>query len=94
MDISVATMPGCVRAAGFFPIRGDHRHHLIAVDDLAALVDDEHAIGVAVERDADVGAHFAHFVHERRRRRRAHVAVDVEAVRLDADLEDFRAEFP
>ena len=33
--------------------RGDH-HDLVAVDELAVLVDGEHAIGVAVEREPDV----------------------------------------
>ena len=37
------------------PLR-DQRHHLVAVDDLALLVDDDQPVGVAVERDADVGA--------------------------------------
>ena len=35
-------------------MRGD-REHLVAVDDLALLVDRDHAIGVAVERETDVG---------------------------------------
>ena len=35
--------------------RGDH-HDLVAVDEHAALVDREHAIGVAVERETGVGA--------------------------------------
>ena len=34
----------------------DQRHQLVAVDDLALLVDDDQPVGVAVERDADVGA--------------------------------------
>ena len=42
------------------PALGDHREQLIAVDDVAALVGDHDAVGVAVERDADVGAHLAH----------------------------------
>ena len=41
------------------PGLGDHRHQLIAVDHAALLVDDDHAVGVAVERDADIGAHLA-----------------------------------
>ena len=39
--------------------RGDH-HDLVAVDDLAAFVDREHPIGVAVEREADVGSRRDH----------------------------------
>ena len=38
----------------------DNRHQLIAVDQMALFIDDQHAVGVAVEGDADVGAHFAH----------------------------------
>ena len=36
--------------------RRDQRHQLVAVDQLALLVDDDQAVGVAVEREADVGA--------------------------------------
>ena len=36
----------------------DHGHQLVAVNDLALLVDDDDAVGVAIERDADIGAHF------------------------------------
>jgi hypothetical protein len=67
---------------------------LVAVDRLALLVDDEDAVGVAVERDADVGAQLANLPRERIRRRRADVAVDVEPIRLDADRDDLRAELP
>ena len=31
------------------------RHDRVAVDDLPLLVDHDHAVGVAVERDADLG---------------------------------------
>ena len=48
------------QAAGLVFQRGDHRQELVAVDEMAALVDDDHAIGVAVERDADIGPHFPH----------------------------------
>ena len=57
-------------------------------------VDDHHPVGVAVERDADVGAQLPHFLGEGVGRGRADVAVDVHAVRLDADRENFRAQFP
>jgi hypothetical protein len=33
----------------------------------ALLVDDDDAVGVAIERDADVGAHFVHLLLQRRR---------------------------
>ena len=34
----------------------DQRHQLVAVEDHAALVGDDQPVGVAVERDADIGA--------------------------------------
>ena len=43
--------------SALLPGLGDHRHQLVAVDDAALLVDDHHPVGVAVERDADIGAH-------------------------------------
>ena len=33
----------------------DHGHELVAAFDMAFFVADEHTIGVAVERDADIG---------------------------------------
>jgi hypothetical protein len=36
--------------------RADQRHDLVAVDGLALFVDDDQPVGVAIERDADVGA--------------------------------------
>ena len=92
--MTVATMPGWVEASVRLPALRDDRHQLVAVDDMAFFVDDQHAVGVAVERDADIGAHFAHFGGERFGRGRADVAVDVEAVGLDADREHLGAEFP
>ena len=61
---------------------------------LALLVDDHHAVGVAVERDADVGAHLAHLVAQRLGRGRAALEVDVVAVGLDADLDHLGAQLP
>src|SRR5438270_13749487 len=34
---------------------GSHRQQLVAIDEMAAFVDDNHAIGITVERDADDG---------------------------------------
>jgi len=65
-----------------------------SAQEVAIAVDDHDAIGVAVERDADVGAHFADLRGERGGGGRAHVAVDVEAVRIDPHREDLGAEFP
>ena len=41
------------------PASRDQRHDLVAVDDVAVLVGDDEPVGVAVERDADVGAMLA-----------------------------------
>ncbi len=61
---------------------------------MSFFVDDDDAIGVAVERDADVGAHLPHLARQRFRRGRSALLVDVEAVRLDADREHLGAELP
>ncbi len=61
---------------------------------MAALVDDDDAVGVAIERDADIGAEFAHLARQSFGRRRADILVDVEAVRIDADRDHLRAKLP
>ena len=76
------------------PALGDHRQQLVAIDQMAVLVGDDDAIGVAIERDADIGAHFEHLAAERLGRSRAAFAVDVEAVRLDADGDHVGAQLP
>ena len=73
---------------------GDDRHELIAVDHAAFLVDDHHAIGVSVERDADIGAHFIDLANEVAGCGRAAILVDVEAVWIDADLDHVGAKLP
>ena len=85
-------MPFAGEPALVAPIGGDDRHQLVAVDDAALLVDEHDAIGVAVERDAEIGAHLPHLLGERLRRGRADVAVDVEAVRIDAERDHLGAE--
>ncbi len=92
--MTVATMPGRVSRPSSRQLLRDHGHQLVAVDQMALLVDDDDAVGVAVERDADVGAQLAHLARQRVGRGRADVAVDVEAVRLDADGDDLRAQLP
>ena len=91
-DITVETTAGLRQPAVVAPAFGDHGEELVAVDQMAALVHDHHPVGVAVERDADIGAHFADLAAERLGRGRAAVAVDVEAVRFDADRHDVGAE--
>ena len=61
---------------------------------MAALVDDDDAVGVAVQRDADVGAHLAHLAAQRFRGGRTAFLVDVETVRLDADRDHVGAQLP
>ena len=73
---------------------GDDGEQLVAVDDVAVLVGDDHAVGVAVERDADVGAHLTHFATQFRGRGRAAIVIDVEAVGADPDRDHFGAELP
>ena len=85
---------GLRQAAVLLPALGDDREQLVAVDEVAALVGDHHAIGVAVERDPDVGAHLPHLAAERIRLGGAAILVDVEAVGIDADREHLGAEFP
>jgi hypothetical protein len=76
------------------PALRHHGHQLIAIDHMPLLVDDEHAIRIAIERDAEIGPHFLHLAHQRIGRGGADLAIDVEPVRLDADRNDFRAELP
>ena len=70
--------------AGGVPRGGDKRHQLIAVDEPAALVGDQQAVGVAVEGDADIGAAGDDLALHRRRRHGAAILVDVEPVGRDA----------
>ena len=58
------------------------------------LIDDDDPVGVAIERDADIGTHFLDLGAQRVRRRRANFVVDVEAVWFDADGEHLGAQFP
>jgi hypothetical protein len=72
----------------------DHRQQLVAVDDAPALVDDEHAVGIAIQRDADIGAHFLHLLAKRRGLGRAAFVVDIEAVGLDPHGDHLGVELP
>ncbi len=69
-----------------------HRQDLIAVDDLAALVDQDHPVGVAVDRDADVRAVLARDFGDVLRVGRAAALVDVGAVGLVPDCDHLGAE--
>ena len=76
-----------------FPRCRDHAEQLVAIDDLAVLVAHHDAVGVAIERDADVGAIVVHRIDHGAGVGGADLAVDVEAVGLVADREDLGAEF-
>jgi len=66
---------------------------LVAVIQAARRVTHDQAVGVAVERDAEIGAMLDDGRGHGSRRRGAEARVDVEAVRLVADGNDFRAQF-
>ena len=85
---------GLGETAVFLPALRDDRQQLVAVDDMAALVDQDDAVGVAVERDADIGAHLAHLAAQGFRRGRAAFLVDVETIGIHADRDHVGAEFP
>ena len=74
------------------PALRDHRQQLVAVDDAPALVDDEHAVGVTVERDADIGAHFLYLLAKSGGLGRAAFVIDIEAVGIDPDGDDLGVE--
>ena len=67
-------------------------HHLVAVNDAALLVDGQAAVGVAVERDAEVIAAGFDRVAERFQMRRAAAVIDVDAVRLVVQILRFQRE--
>ena len=73
--------------------RGE-RDQLVAVDDDAVAVDGEHAVAVAVEREAGVVAALAHGLGERVDVRGAAAVVDVAPVGLGGEHLDVGAEAP
>ena len=56
-------------AAGKMHVARDQAEDLVAVDDFAAFIGEDDAVGIAVERDADIGAMFQHGGAEVFRRR-------------------------
>src|SRR5262249_55953963 len=76
------------------PAFGDDGEELISVDDTTAFVDDDHAVGVAVERNPDIRPHLAHLECERIGDRAAAFLVDIEPVGLNADGDDFGPKLP
>src|SRR5260370_13615441 len=70
----------------------EHRDDLVPVDGLAVLVDREHPVAVAVERDTKIEVAAAHELLQRRKIGGAAADVDVAAVRFVADRLDLRTE--
>ena len=60
----VATTPPPDEAIGLLPGLGNDCHELVAIDDGAIFIDYQHAVGIAIQRDADVGSHFVHFLDQ------------------------------
>ena len=73
-------------------IAHEQEQQVVAVADRSVRVDHLHAIAVAVEGDAEVGAALAHGRLQQAQVGRAAAGVDVEAVRLRADRDDIGAE--
>ena len=48
-------------------VKGEDPEHLVAVDDVAARIDRDQAVGIAIEREADVGTALDHGPRERGR---------------------------
>ena len=55
-DITVTAIASLRSLPAFVPVERRHHHDLVAVDELAVLVDGDHAICVTVEREPEVGA--------------------------------------
>ena len=82
------------KLAAPMPGLGNHGHELIAIDDLALLVDDHDAVGVTVKRYSDVGANLAYLRYKRVQCCRPALVVDVSTVGIDANLDDLGAKLP
>ena len=83
---------GAAQAARLAAVARENVDELIAVDEIAALVDHDDAIAVAVEREADVRPHAGDRELQQIGSRRPAAVVDVAAVRRAADRHDVGAE--
>ena len=90
----MATTPPPARRPFWLHELGNKGHDLVAIDQRAGFIDDDHAIRVAIERNTDIGAHFVHLLGEGGRVGRPAFLVDVETVRLVVDGNDLGAQFP
>src|SRR5208283_4177871 len=68
-------------------------HDVVAVNQTALFITQQHAVGVAVVRDAAIRLVFDGLAAHRLGMHRAAIAVDVHAIGLVAIDDDFRAEF-
>ena len=77
--VATTTSPGIAPAR---EIQRDDRHHAVAVHDLAALVRQHHAVGVAVEGQSGVRPRCPYFRRHLLGVRRAAIHIDIDAVRF------------
>ena len=61
--------------------KGNQRHQLVTIHNPAFLVDDDQAVGISVERKADIGAACNDRFLKQLRMRRPAILVDIETVR-------------
>jgi len=77
-----------------FPGPRDQRQNLVAIDDAPFFVANNHAVCIAIEGNADIGAIFQHSSLQVLRRGGADIVVDVETIRFNADGFHFRTKLP
>ncbi len=92
--ITVATRVSSTRCPDSCIASARIDHQLVAVDDRTGVVDGQAAVGVAVDREAGVGAVRDDGLLERPEVGGAAAVVDVEAVGLGADRDDSRRRRP
>src|SRR5262249_33064919 len=85
---------GALEPAVFLPAFRNDGEQLIAIDHMAAFVNDQHAIGVTIKRDTDIGAHLPHLAANRGQIGGTAILVDVETIGINANGNDVRAELP
>src|SRR4029453_19573382 len=57
--------PTASEPAVAMPRARDHRHQLVAIDDIAVLIRDDHPVGVSIEGNPDIGPDLAHLLAHR-----------------------------
>src|SRR5690606_26337675 len=84
---------GVDRHAGLAPRAREDEQQLVAIDDLALVIDHDQAITVAIQRDAEIGLVLEDRGLHMPGMRRAALFVDIETVRRRADADHLGAEF-